>query len=141
MYNIYKIMFEFWTPSNKIVIWKCIVLKLGSNRSDREPVGRPVRANIWIGHAVDSAGTGTGKNRWLGRVFGLTGSLFFFFFFAFSFTKTTSFWIFQLKKKKKLELEKSKKGIKTPKPHSLHTLLCFHVFFKLLLLLMTIIII
>jgi len=66
---------------------------------------------------------------------------FFYFFFAFSFTKTTSFWIFQLKKKKKLELERSKNGRKTPKPHSLHSLLCFHVFFKLLLLLMTIIII
>jgi len=38
-----------------------IVLKLGSDRSDHELVGRPVRANIWIGHAVNS--TGTGKNR------------------------------------------------------------------------------
>ena len=38
-----------------------IVLKLGSDRSDHEPVDRPVRANVWIGHAVNSVKTG--KNR------------------------------------------------------------------------------
>jgi len=37
---------------------KSIVLKLGSGRLDREPVGKLVRANIWIGHAVNSVKIG-----------------------------------------------------------------------------------
>jgi len=55
---------------------KSIVLKLGSGRLDREPVGKLVRANIWIGHAVNSVKIG--KNWWLDRVAGQTGSFFFF---------------------------------------------------------------
>jgi len=115
----------------------CGLGKLHSFKTRFGPAGRTGRTmNRWVGWFEPTFGsvmqltrqepvkTGDSAELWVRPVLH-----FIFYFFAFSFTKTTSFWIFQLKKKKKLELERSKKGRKSPKPHSLHSLLCFHVFF------------
>jgi len=60
-------------------------------------VGKLDRANIWIGHVVNSVKTGDSAELQVRPVF----------FYS---TKMTSFWIWQLKKKKKLKLERSEKG-------------------------------